>query len=78
MATVSSKGQITLPKFVRDELGLTAGSRVEFAVEHGRVVLRREIQRAELTKWRGYLKDRYPGRTSDDLVAEMRDHDLGR
>ena len=73
MATVSSKGQITIPKFVRDELGLLPGSHVEFAIENGRVVLRREIAREALSKWRGYLKDQYPGRTADDLVAEMRE-----
>lgn len=29
-ATVTSKGQITLPKSVRDRLGVEAGDRVEF------------------------------------------------
>ena len=32
-ATVTSKGQITLPKEVRDALGVTAGDRVEFFAE---------------------------------------------
>ncbi len=29
-ATLTSKGQITIPASVREELGLTAGTRVEF------------------------------------------------
>jgi antitoxin PrlF len=29
-ATLTSKGQITLPKIVRDELGLSAGNTVDF------------------------------------------------
>ncbi len=33
-ATLTSKGQITLPKAVRDAFGLTAGSRVSFEI-HG-------------------------------------------
>jgi antitoxin PrlF len=36
-ATVTSKGQITIPKSVREGLGIDAGDRVEF-VESGRGV----------------------------------------
>lgn len=38
-ATVTSKGQITLPKSVREALGLKAGDRVFFRVHRGRAVL---------------------------------------
>ncbi|HEY3210624.1 MAG TPA: AbrB/MazE/SpoVT family DNA-binding domain-containing protein [Actinomycetota bacterium] len=38
-ATVTSKGQITLPKPVREALGLEAGDRVLFRVHDGRAVL---------------------------------------
>ena len=38
-ATLSSKGQITLPKPVRDALGLKEGDRVLFRVLEGRAVL---------------------------------------
>ena len=38
-ATVTSKGQITLPKSVRDALGLKAGDRVIFRVHPKRAVL---------------------------------------
>ena len=39
--TITVKGQVTLPKHIRDALGLTPGTRVDFAVEDGRVVLRK-------------------------------------
>jgi antitoxin PrlF len=38
-ATVTSKGQITLPKSVREALGLKQGDRVLFRVSKGRAVL---------------------------------------
>jgi AbrB family looped-hinge helix DNA binding protein len=38
-ATVTSKGQVTIPKRVRDQLGLRAGSKVEFVLVKGHAVL---------------------------------------
>jgi len=39
-STVTSKGQTTIPKVIRDQLNLKTGDRVEFIVEEdGRVVL---------------------------------------
>jgi antitoxin PrlF len=38
-ATVTSKGQVTLPKSVREALGLKEGDRVLFRVHKGRAVL---------------------------------------
>lgn len=37
-ATVSDKGQVTLPKPLRDRLGIRPGSRLEFAVGEGGVL----------------------------------------
>jgi len=38
-ATVTSKGQITIPKKVRKELGLKAGKKVVFILEGKRVIV---------------------------------------
>ena len=41
--TVTSKGQVTIPKRVRDYLGLKPGSSVEFRrVEDGNIVLEKD------------------------------------
>jgi len=38
-STVTSKGQVTIPKEVRRELGIRKGSRVVFAVKNGKAEL---------------------------------------
>ena len=42
MAKVDSKGRIVLPKEVREDLGITAGTEVEVREEGGRVVVEPE------------------------------------
>ena len=64
--TVTSKGQVTIPKAVRDELGLRAGDRVAFRVlEDGTVVV--EPETVELLDLRGILRPKRKGIT----IAEM-------
>ena len=33
LTTITSKGQLTLPKAIRDQLGLVAGSKLDFIIE---------------------------------------------
>lgn len=40
-ATVTSKGQITIPREIRRQLGLRAGDRVNFDIEGGRTIMGR-------------------------------------
>jgi antitoxin PrlF len=37
---ISSKGQITIPREIRDRLGVGAGDRVEFVIEDDRTTIR--------------------------------------
>jgi len=45
-ATVAERGQITLPKTVRDALGLTKGSVLKVELEGSRIVLRKNVDDA--------------------------------
>ena len=38
---ISSKGQVTVPVEVRDQLGLRAGTEIEFVVRDGEAILRK-------------------------------------
>ncbi len=73
MATVTSKGQITLPKTVRDALGIAPGSQVEFDVQGGTAVMRKVLSPRALSRWRGYLRAKGDARTADAVVQAMRD-----
>lgn len=48
LAKVTSKGQITLPKELRDALGIGTGDRVHFRVERDRAVLAKTPEFLEL------------------------------
>jgi antitoxin PrlF len=72
MPRVTSKGQVTIPKEIRDELGLKAGSQVEFVRENGRVVLRRRIPEEVFDKWAGRLRGKLLGRTVDETMEILR------
>lgn len=39
-ATITSKGQVTIPQEIRQRLGLKRGDRVEFIIQDGETVLR--------------------------------------
>lgn len=41
VATITSKGQLTLPKPIRQALGVTIGGKVEFSLKGGKVVVSR-------------------------------------
>ena len=73
---ITSKGQVTIPKEVREGLGIRPGDQVEFFRVDGAFAIRRHIDQAAyrkaLDKWVGYLSH-LKGRKSDDLVREMRD-----
>lgn len=73
-ATVTSKGQITIPKRVRDQLGLKAGSRVEFVLVQGHAVLE-PVGTRGADALAGSLKAysrALAGRSHKDILEEVR------
>lgn len=71
-ATMTSKGQVTVPKVLRERLGLDVGVRLEFVARDGEVVLRgRRPQRRSFFEAIGTLTP-LDGMTAEQEVAEMR------
>ena len=69
-ATVAERGQITLPKAVRDARGLTKGTTLKVELEDGRIILRKNVDDA-VSRARGRFK--LPeGVSTDDVMRELR------
>ncbi len=65
---VSEKGQITIPKALRDKLGLRPGSILEFQAVEGKLIGVKSEQADPLRKWLG--KGRLPGGLDVDAYLE--------
>jgi AbrB family looped-hinge helix DNA binding protein len=73
---LTSKGQVTIPKSVREGLGLRPGDEVEFVVEGGDYRLRKVLRANPFARYRGYLHG-LDGRDPGELVRELRGDDHG-
>lgn len=70
-ATVTSKGQITLPKEVRARLGLRPGDRVAFRENaDGSIVV--EAETIDLMQLRGRIRPGRKGVTVDEMQEAVR------
>lgn len=70
-ATVAERGQITLPKAVRDALGLTKGTTLKVELDGGRIILRKDVSEA-LRRVRGRFKLVDGLTTTDEAMRAIR------
>ena len=75
--TLTSKGQVTIPKHIRDALSMLPGCAVDFAIADGEVVIRkagarpsRKIDRFEAARGKADIKWR-----TKDLMELLRGDD---
>lgn len=72
-ATVAERGQITLPKAVRDALGLTKGALLKVELDGSRIILRKSVDDA-ISRARGkFALDGFE--SSDAAVRAVRDEE---
>ena len=50
---VGERGQVTIPKRIRDRFGIGPDTEVEFRIAHGSIVLRKTPKKLDLEKWKG-------------------------
>ena len=77
-ATLTSKGQITIPKEIRDHFGLSAGDRLDFQIADSGAVLV-EPETVDLESLRAALKPRAGRKVSlSDMDRAIRRGATGR
>jgi AbrB family looped-hinge helix DNA binding protein len=69
-ATVSEKGQVTIPKALRDRLGIRPGQILEFETADGRLIARKAASVDPVDAVYGTLKA--DGLTVDEIIEDMR------
>ena len=77
MTKITTKGQVTIPKRLRDHLGLKPGSSVEFELAaDGRVFLttRQRAPESKFARLRGSARS---GMTTDEVMALTRGENEG-
>lgn len=71
--TVTSKGQVTIPKRIRDYLGIQPGSEVSFRrAEDGHIVIERADGTRPPSRFAKLRGSAGPGMTTDQLMALLR------
>ena len=69
-ARITSKGQVTIPKPIRERLGIRPGEEIEFREQNHGYLIRKVVKISPFDRWVGYL-----GRTggdSDAIVEDLR------
>ena len=67
----TSNGQVTIPKEVRERLGLRPGDEIEFVEDQESFRVQKRVLDSPFRRYRGYLKS-LAGHDPDDLVEKMR------
>jgi antitoxin PrlF len=68
-SVVSERGQVTIPKALRDRLGIRAGTELDFEAERGRLVARKVSAQDPVDALYGTLE--LEG-SVDDFIRELR------
>jgi AbrB family looped-hinge helix DNA binding protein len=68
-AIVSEKGQVTIPKELRDRLGIHSGQTLDFKAENGKLIAVKEMPVDAFEELFGILKS---NKSTDELIRDMR------
>jgi AbrB family looped-hinge helix DNA binding protein len=69
---VGERGQVTIPKEIRNRFGISPETEVEFSIVENAIVLRKKSTKLNLKKWKGRCKESFAklGYSSVDKFIE--------
>jgi antitoxin PrlF len=71
--TLTRKGQVTIPKAVRDHLGIAPGSEVQFSLaDDGNVIIAKASGEKPSGRFASLRGSAGPGMSTDELMALLR------
>jgi antitoxin PrlF len=71
-AKLTSKGQITIPKEVREKMGISTGESLSFEEKDGIFYIKKRLKKSPFDKWVGRLKSK-KGKKTDEIISGLRD-----
>lgn len=71
-ALVTTKGQVTIPKELREKFGIEPGSQVDFTAGTDGIRLRKVIDRTKRLAILGCLRKELAGRSVNELLDDLR------
>jgi AbrB family looped-hinge helix DNA binding protein len=74
--TVTTKGQVTIPKRIRDHLGIAPGTKVDFKLSaHGEIILVKTDETPRPNRFAALYGIAGPGMTTEEVMAMTRGDD---
>ena len=67
--TLAERGQIVIPKEVRDAMGLKPGAKLQIRIADGRLLIEKKVA-LDLSRWVGKAVD--DGLTTSEALSELR------
>lgn len=68
---ITSKGQVTIPKEIRDKLDIRPGEGLAFEEKNGTFYIKKSLKKSPFDKWVGRLK-KYRGQKTDEIIMNLR------
>lgn len=72
---IGERGQVTIPKTIRDRFGLGPATEVEFRVAKDTIILEKKPKRLDFNKWKGRCRgsfSRLGYESVNDFIEDVR------